>query len=375
MAKKDKNKKKKEELFGEKDVQFITEDEKKKCHVVIHTHALLVGAGNAVPVPGLGFAADVGTMTTMAIALSQIFNDKPLDKNVAISLVTGILKRLLLKYPIRMLAKEASKIIPGLGQVVAPTISIGMIESAGWVLVNQFAKERHENELKEEEKEIEIKKAIKAKDELGAKAEAILQEEIKSGSKPLVITETHNDITGLPKAEALVKEEDIKKPFLTSKVNKSTLGTSGLPTADISIKPSFDFLLDKKEPEVNILGTKSDIVQKINNYQKNLDDTNKKATQSSIKYFAIDKERKLEPTNNFDFSNEKKLSENINNVEPKREKIERLELDVNSSSVNKENNRFGLLNTIERTREIPQSKKSLKLEDDLKSFARQRENI
>ena len=131
----------------------------------------------------------------------------------------------------------------------------------------------------------------------------------------------------------------------------------------------------KKEPEVNILGTKSDIVQKINNYQKNLDDTNKKATQSSIKYFAIDKERKLEPTNNFDFSNEKKLSENINNVEPKREKIERLELDVNSSSVNKENNRFGLLNTIERTREVPQSKKSLKLEDDLKSFARQRENI
>ena len=323
--------------------------------------------------------ADVGTMTTMAIALSQIFNDKPLDKNVAISLVTGILKRVALKYPIRMLAKEASKIIPGLGQVVAPTISIGMIESAGWLLVNQFAKERHENELKEEEKEKEIKRGIKLKKELGAKAEAILNEDITSGSKPLVISDLSTMTQGLPKSE-VITQEDIKKPFLNSKVNKQILGTSNLPTADISIKPSLDFLLSKQEPEVNILGTKSDIVQKINNFQKNLDVTNEKATQSSIKYFAIDRERKLEQKNNFEFSNEKVISEQTKDFEHKKEKIERLELNVDSSPLDRkrdstENNRFGLLNTIERKRDTTQSVKSLKLEDDLKSFARQRENI
>ena len=351
MSKKDK--KKKEELFGEKDVQFITEDEKKKCHVVIHTHAVLVGAGNAVPVPGLGFAADVGTMTTMAIALSQIFNDKPLDKNVAFSLVTGVLKRLLLRYPIRMLAKEASKLIPGLGQVVAPTISNGMIESAGWVLVNQFAKERHDRD-EEEKARME---AIKAKEMINAQADSMFNKESTASSKPLVISDLKT--SGLPTAQVLkTSEEEIKKPFLASKVKlsstKSNLSNAGKMKqvdSDVSVKPSLDDSLLNKSNSVEVLGSKSDL--------------------SSIKEntFFIEALSKSKP---------KLTTSNIKTRLSNNEKKNQLESDLRQFTKERANTPLFESNTnnLRSSALIDRSKfdkKAIKLEDDLKSFARQRE--
>lgn len=351
MSKKDK--KKKEELFGEKDVQFITEDEKKRCHVVIHTHAVLVGAGNAVPVPGLGFAADVGTMTTMAIALSQIFNDKPLDKNVAFSLVTGVLKRLLLRYPIRMLAKEASKLIPGLGQVVAPTISIGMIESAGWVLVNQFAKERHDRD-EEEKARME---AIKAKEMINAQADSMFNKESTASSKPLVISDLKT--SGLPTAQVLkTSEEEIKKPFLASKVKlsstKSNLSNAGKMKqvdSNVSVKPSLDDSLLNKSNSVEVLGSKSDL--------------------SSIKEntFFIEALSKSKP---------KLTTSNIKTRLSNNEKKNQLESDLRQFTKERANTPLFESNTnnLRSSALIDRSKfdkKAIKLEDDLKSFARQRE--
>lgn len=49
----------------------MTAEQEKQCHAIIHTHAVAAGAGNAIPVPGLGVATDVGTMVTMAMALSS----------------------------------------------------------------------------------------------------------------------------------------------------------------------------------------------------------------------------------------------------------------------------------------------------------------
>lgn len=50
----------------------------------------------------------------------------------------------MLKKPIKTMAKELSKLIPGLGQIVAPSISVAMIEAAGWAIAKQL-----ENELKD----------------------------------------------------------------------------------------------------------------------------------------------------------------------------------------------------------------------------------
>ena len=112
-------------------------NQKKKCHAIIHSHALAAAAGNAAPVPGLGIAVDMVTMTTMAMALCIVFGGN-IRQEAAKTLAIAALKNTMLKQPIRTLTKELSKLVPGLGQVVAPSIAVVMIEAAGWVLVSDL---------------------------------------------------------------------------------------------------------------------------------------------------------------------------------------------------------------------------------------------
>ncbi len=116
----------------------MTEEQKSKCKKIIHSHAVAAGAGNLIPVPGAGVAADIVTMTTMAMALAAVFGDS-ITENVAKNMAIVAIKKTVLKQPIKTLAKELSKIIPGLGQVVAPTVSVAMLESAGWLLAEDMA--------------------------------------------------------------------------------------------------------------------------------------------------------------------------------------------------------------------------------------------
>lgn len=115
----------------------MSPEQEKQCHAIIHTHAVAAGAGNAVPVPGLGVATDIGTMVTMAMALSAVFGDS-IESNVAKNIAVATLKRTVLKQPLKTIAKEASKLIPGLGQAVAPVVSVGMLEAAGWVMAKEL---------------------------------------------------------------------------------------------------------------------------------------------------------------------------------------------------------------------------------------------
>lgn len=117
----------------------MTPEQESKCKAIIHGHAVAAAAGNAAPVPGLGVAVDVVTMTTMAMALSAVFSDNAIPKNVAKNMAIAAIKSTMLKQPIKTMAKEMSKIIPFLGQIVAPSISVAMLESAGWVLANELA--------------------------------------------------------------------------------------------------------------------------------------------------------------------------------------------------------------------------------------------
>lgn len=109
-----------------------------RCHRIIHTHAVVAAVGNAVPVPGMGFAADTITMTTMAMSLAAVFG-ADIPKSVAKNLAITAMKRQVLKQPLKMVAKELSKLVPGLGQVVAPTMSAAMLEAAGWAMANEMA--------------------------------------------------------------------------------------------------------------------------------------------------------------------------------------------------------------------------------------------
>ena len=51
----------------------MTPDQESKCHKIIHSHAIAAAAGNAIPVPGLGIATDMVTMTTMCTSLCAVF--------------------------------------------------------------------------------------------------------------------------------------------------------------------------------------------------------------------------------------------------------------------------------------------------------------
>lgn len=117
----------------------MTPEQERQCKTIIHGHAVAAAAGNAVPVPGLGVATDMVTMTTMAMALSAVFSDSAIPENVAKNMAIAAIKSTMLKQPIKTLAKEMSKIVPFLGQIVAPSISVAMLESAGWVLANELA--------------------------------------------------------------------------------------------------------------------------------------------------------------------------------------------------------------------------------------------
>ncbi|MBR4904996.1 MAG: hypothetical protein IKZ53_10040 [Selenomonadaceae bacterium] len=119
----------------------ITEKEKSKCRKIIHGHAAAAAAGNLVPIPAVGIAVDTVTMTTMAMALASVFGGsitEAVAKNMAINAIIATMK----KQPIRVIAKEISKVVPVVGQLVAPSISVAMLESAGWILADELAAER-----------------------------------------------------------------------------------------------------------------------------------------------------------------------------------------------------------------------------------------
>ena len=119
----------------------MTDEEKSKCQKIIHGHAAAAAAGNLVPVPGVGLATDTVTMTTMAMALASVFGGsipESVAKNMAINAIVATVKG----QPVKVIAKEISKFVPILGQLVAPSVSVAMLESAGWLLAEELAAKR-----------------------------------------------------------------------------------------------------------------------------------------------------------------------------------------------------------------------------------------
>lgn len=118
----------------------MTEEQEKKCHAIIHSCAVACAAGNVAPIPGLGLATDMVAMTTMTMSLAGVFGGD-LTKEAAKGIAIAAIKKEMLKKPIKTAARELSKLIPGLGQIVAPSIGAAMIEAAGWAIAKQLEKE------------------------------------------------------------------------------------------------------------------------------------------------------------------------------------------------------------------------------------------
>lgn len=118
----------------------MTSEQESKCAMIIHSAAAAAAAGNFLPLPGAGVAVDVIAMTGMTMSLAGIFGSN-LPRSVAEGMAVTAIKEVALKQPIRMAAKELSKLIPGLGQIVAPSMSVAMLEAAGWSIAKQLDRE------------------------------------------------------------------------------------------------------------------------------------------------------------------------------------------------------------------------------------------
>lgn len=116
----------------------IHPQQRRQCHVIIHSAAAAAAAGNMLPAPGTGLAVDLLAMTSMAMGLAGVFGVDA-DESMSRSLAIATLKNTALRQPIRSVTKELSKFVPGLGQVVAPSISAAMVEGAGWAMARQLA--------------------------------------------------------------------------------------------------------------------------------------------------------------------------------------------------------------------------------------------
>ena len=120
----------------------MTKDEESKCETIIHSAALAAGGVNALPLPTLGIAADMTAMTLMVVSLAGVFGGD-MSTEMARGIAIAALKKTMLKQPIKVLTKELSKLIPGVGQIVAPTISIVLVEAAGWNIAKSFDEKRN----------------------------------------------------------------------------------------------------------------------------------------------------------------------------------------------------------------------------------------
>lgn len=117
----------------------MTDAQRSKCRTIIHSAAITAGAGNLFPLPGTGVAADMVAVTAMSVGLAAVFGAN-LSDEAARGIAFAAIKNGMLRQPIRTLSKELSKLLPVLGQLVAPALSAGLIEAAGWSIAEDLAR-------------------------------------------------------------------------------------------------------------------------------------------------------------------------------------------------------------------------------------------
>ena len=119
----------------------MTDEERGKCHWIIHTAAVATASTSFAPVPGLGVAADMTAMATMAVSLAAVFGQE-LTTAMAGGLAYGMMKKTICEQPKKYLKKELAKVIPFWGQAISAGISVALTEAAGWQLAESFDRDR-----------------------------------------------------------------------------------------------------------------------------------------------------------------------------------------------------------------------------------------
>lgn len=87
-------------------------------------------------------------MTTMTMSRCAALGGS-ITEEAAKGIAITALKNTMLKQPIKTMTKELSKLVPFLGQVVAPSISIVMLESTGWIIATELYEKKQQKKFSE----------------------------------------------------------------------------------------------------------------------------------------------------------------------------------------------------------------------------------
>ena len=112
----------------------MTDDQKKRCGVIIHGSATAAGAAGALSlVPGPDAVIIMPIQVAMVAALAHAC-DAPLSKSLARSAAYAALGQILGKGSARLFGMW----IPGLGQVVRAGVAFSVTQAIGWIIVDQL---------------------------------------------------------------------------------------------------------------------------------------------------------------------------------------------------------------------------------------------
>lgn len=113
----------------------MNENQKKKCHYLIHTasaSSAAVGAGLA-QLPGSDNIPISGIQITMIIAIAKVF-----DKSITRSTAEGVLASQLATFAGRGISQWLVGWIPGYGNAINASTAAALTESVGWAAADYF---------------------------------------------------------------------------------------------------------------------------------------------------------------------------------------------------------------------------------------------
>ena len=111
---------------------LMTEEQIKKCNIVIHSSSVAAGAGGVIPVPVADAVPITAAQITMIVALGKIFDLKISDS--AAKAIIGAAASTLI-------GRSLFKLIPVAGLVVSAVVAAGVTEAIGWTAAVDFAKQ------------------------------------------------------------------------------------------------------------------------------------------------------------------------------------------------------------------------------------------
>lgn len=117
----------------------MTDDERKKCHAIIHSASAAaggVGAGLA-QIPASDNAVITPIQLSMTIALGKVF-DIELTESAAAAAVGSVAASTVGRTVTQFLVGW----IPGIGNAVNAATAAGLTETLGWLLAEQFSKQQ-----------------------------------------------------------------------------------------------------------------------------------------------------------------------------------------------------------------------------------------